>query len=703
MSKGSPIFLNRELSWLEFNQRVLDEAQDPQVPLLDRLFFLSITASNLDEFFMVRVGGLAQLVEQGVRRRDAAGLTPKQQLTRILKRARAMTAAQYACYAEQLAPELAEEGILRLVPGQLSSAQLEHARNVFNEEIFPVLTPMAIHAGRPFPALMGRRLHLAVGLRGEADMPLRLAIVPLESNMPRFVRLPGEEAFAYITLEDLIGMFVEQLFPGQDITETVPFRLTRNADISVQEDLAPDFLALMEDVLVQRTESNCVRLELRRGGSRALASVLREALRVSAAHVVTVPGPMELGAFNALAFMDGFDHLRYPQWQPQPSPELDRSRSIFEQISEKSTLLAHPFDSFDPVIKLVEDAAADPNVLAIKQTLYRTSDRSPIIAALRKAAGAGKSVTALVELKARFDEARNIEWAKDLERCGVHVIYGVRGLKTHSKITLVVRREAGGIARYMHFGTGNYNEKTAGLYTDVSYLTRDPDLGADASIFFNAITGYSEPRQLAKLVAAPLGLREAIIALIDSEIERRKQGQKALIRAKMNSLVCPEIIKALYRASKAGVKIELNIRGICCLRPGVKGLSANITVVSIIDRFLEHSRIFQFCHGGQNLVFISSADWMPRNLDRRVELMVPIEDKACKRKVIGLLDACFADQVKGRLIDGDGDYSLPETKAGRSTRSCQQRLCRRAEKAHKDAMQASRRTFEPIAPPDAES
>jgi polyphosphate kinase len=696
MAVRSPGFINRELSWLEFNQRVLEEARDPGVPPLERLNFLAITASNLDEFFMVRVGGLQMLVAQGVQTPDPSGMAPGRQLAQVEARVRIMVGAQYACFRDELEPLLASAGIRRIEPSALTAAQRSHLERFFEEEVYSVVSPMAVSAG--FPHLANRRLGMAVRMKAKAaGRRWEYGVIPIGPTLPRLVTVPSDAEYAYCLIEEVIRLFADRLFPGRELAEAIAFRITRNADISVREDQAADFLAEMENVLDQREEARCVRLEIEAAASRSLLSFLSQSLSLTDREVYEASGPLDLSAFRALVSMSRFESLRYPPWLPQPCPGVDPRRSIFKELSRRDVLLIHPYHSFEPVVRLVEEAAADPDVLAIKQILYRTSENSPFVAALAAAAERGKSVTALVELKARFDEAQNIEWARDLERAGVQVIYGVKGLKTHAKLCMAVRREPGGIVRYLHFGTGNYNEKTARLYSDVSYMTRDADLGADAAAFLNAIAGDSEPRPFLKVAAATMGLRERLLELIDGEAERRRQGQKALIRAKMNSLVCPKIIMALYKASQAGVRIDLNVRGICCLRPGVKGISENIRVVSIVDRFLEHSRIFCFHHGGAERVFISSADWMPRNLDRRVELMVPVDDAACRRELILALNTYFDDTAKSWRLTPDGTYRRLSRTKGKPVRS-QEILWRRAVDAVKREAAARRTVFEPYRP-----
>ncbi len=689
-------FTNRELSWLEFNQRVLDEAKDSQIPLLERLKFLAITASNLDEFFMVRVGGLEVLFRQNSRKLDPSGRTPEDQLTAIGERARRMTADQYDCYGQQLEPALEDAGIRRVKAEQLSDRQATAVAEIFDSEIYPVLTPAAVHGADDFPLLANQTLNVCVQLApGKEDEEPRFAIIPLGRGIPRQITLPSEGGYQYVLVEDIVALHISQFFPGESVVEVVPFRITRNADLAVEEDSAADLLQEMVSILDARKQSRCVRLEISDQASETTQAFLQEVLSLRDAGIYPVSGPIDLASMMRLTDLEGFDALRYESWKPQPSPSVDPSATMFENMAAQDILLCHPFESFEPVVRLIEEAAEDPDVLAIKQILYRTSRQSPVVAALRRAAMNGKQVTVIVELKARFDEARNIEWARNLEQAGVQVIYGIRGLKTHAKICIVVRREPQGIQRYLHFGTGNYNEATANLYTDISYMTCDEQLGADATSFFNTITGYSQPQRFRKIEAAPIGLRDRVIQLIENETERKRQGQDAHIMAKMNSLVDPQVIEALYKASQAGVKVELNVRGICCLRPGVAGLSENITVVSIIDRFLEHSRIFYFHHGGDELVFIGSADWMQRNLDRRIELFVPVENPAASAKLIEVLKTCLNDNVKGRRLLADGGYERPGVTFGPTAARSQEILYRQAQEAQKRAERATGTVFVP--------
>ena len=704
MAAKASKYLNRELSWLEFNQRVLDEAHDTSIPLLERLKFLAITSSNLDEFFMVRVGGLHLLHTSGNTTADPSGMTPKKTLDAISLRAHQMMVEQYKCLLTEIEPALDEAGFHRAKPQELSDSQQRIVEHVFRDEIYPVFTPMAVTPEMDFPYLMNQTLNMIVRLAPDEkieDSQDRFTIIPFGRTEFRFITLPSEGGYQYLPMEDVVSLFVENYFQGETVLESIPFRVTKNADVSLQDEFASDLLHQMEDMLDQRKKGDCIRLEVAETVSVETLEFLERGLDVLDENVYRIPGPLDLTAFMRLTDISGFDAQKAKTWPPQPSPEVDPGISMFENMSRQDILLCHPYESFEPVVRLIEEAALDPDVLAIKQILYRTSKNSPVVAALIRAAEQGKHVTALVELKARFDEARNIEWAKNLEHAGVQVIYGVKGLKTHAKICCIIRREPQGIQRYLHFGTGNYNDATAKIYSDISYFTRDEALASDAVNFFNSITGYSQPQKYQKLEAAPISLRDKILDLIQHETERKKQGQKARIVAKVNSLVDPQIIDALYEASEAGVKIKLNIRGICCLRPGVNKLSKNIEVVSIIDRFLEHARIFYFYHGGDERVFISSADWMQRNLDRRVELLVPIEDKKSSRKVIKILNSYFEDNAKARVLNSNGIYERITPSKEKNIVSCQQVLYQEAVSAVKQAEKAGRTIFEPhMAPED---
>ena len=698
-SKDETPFLNRELSWIEFNFRVLQQAEDAALPPLERLKFAAITASNADEFFMVRVGGLKQLKRQGEERPDPAGLAPSEQLAEISARMHELVERQHACLAKEIEPALRKGGLRRLRMEELSAAQLRHVEALFEDSVFPVITPVAVPPEREFPLLAGLGLALYVRLEGAPEDPApRHAIVAMPKSLPRFLTLPGETGFAYVLLEEIVRAYAGRLFPGVAVQECAAFRITRNADMGVREDLAGDLLAQMREVLVERKESDCVRLELEKRASKEAQAFLRAALEVEESDVYAVPGPLDLAAFFRLANLAGYDALKIEPWAPQPVPEAPAAESAFEVLKRGNLLLFHPYESYDFVLRLLQEAADDPNVLAIKQVLYRVSENSPVVAALMRAAERGKHVTALIELKARFDEARNIDWADALARAGAQVIYGIKGYKTHAKVCVVVRREPEGVVRYVHYGTGNYNEKSARLYSDVSFLTSLEDYGADASAFFNALTGYSQLAKFRKLEAAPLGIRPRLLELIGGEAERSRQGEAAGIEAKMNSLADPELIEALYKASQAGVKIRLNVRGICCLRPGVKGLSETISVVSVVDRYLEHARIFRFRHGDAPKLFISSADWMPRNLDRRIELMVPVEDPLGAEKLAQILETGLADTRQAWTLRSDGSYERRQPDAKHPALRCQDEFQRRAEARAAEAAQRQAPTFEPQRP-----
>ncbi len=664
-------FINRELSWIEFNNRVLDEAVKQANPALERLKFLAITASNLDEFFMVRVGGLQmQSRDRGIST-DPAGMTADEQLAAISERVHRMVADQYNCL-NSIEQSLTDAGIRRVNAADLTERQSRFLSQLFDHEISAILSPQAVVGQDDFPLLANQTLNLCVRLepRDDEEEPL-FAVIPLGRSTQRFINVQSEHGYEYILLEEVVAMFIERFFPGENVADCVPFRITRNADMAVREDMASDLLAGMEEVLDERKTGGCVRLEIGNQVAPSTLEFLMQTLDITDEDVYQAAGPLELSAFFRQTDLKGFDHLRFDPRRPQISPEFEHSTSVLESLGQRDVLLYHPFESFEPVVRLVEEAADDPDVLAIKQTLYRTSRNSPIVAALMRAAEAGKYVTVLVELKARFDEARNIHWARELEQAGVQVIFGVKGLKTHAKVCVIVRREPQGIRRYVHFGTGNYNEITARLYTDVSYFTTDETLGSDASAFFNAITGYSQPQRFDKLEMAPIGLREKLLELIAGEIQRKKDGSDAHIHAKVNSLADPTLIQALYEASQAGVEVKLNIRGICCLRPGVPGLSENIEVISIVDRYLEHSRVVHFHHGGDDIVFFSSADWMPRNLDRRVELLVPVESPHCRKRLLKILRSCLHDNVKGQRLRSDGTYEPIKPERGKSHHSQQ--------------------------------
>lgn len=668
-------FFNRELSWLEFNQRVLNEATDQRNPALERLKFLAIASSNLDEFFMVRVGGLHLAIKGRDTSKDISGLRPDQQLNLIGDRVQQMVSEQYRTLNESLIPLLEKAGIKFSTCDELNEVQLSRAESFFFEEVYSSLSPIAT-AETNFPLVANQTLNLGFRLEVNqrdqrpliADESLfdeRLVVLPLGKKLPRFVFLPSEFRLEFVFLEDLIRHFAGNFFYNQRIIESFVFRVTRNADMRVDDEVASDLVESMEDLLDERTHGDCVRLEIQESISDAALDYLKSNLRVNEQDVYRCDGPLATANLMEVALTDGFEELKDETWPPQAVPAIDPTEPIFDSIKKSNQTLFHPYQSYEPVVRLIAEAAEDENVLAIKQTLYRTSRNSRVIQSLQQAAESGKNVTVVLELKARFDEARNIAWAKRLEHAGANVIYGVKGLKTHAKATLIVRRETAGIVRYCHFGTGNYNEQTAKLYTDISLLTCDPDLGADAAEFFNAITGFSRPQTFRKIEMAPTGLRNKFLDMIAIETANAQAGTKSFIRGKINSLADARIIEALYRASQAGVSIDLNVRGICCLRPGVEGLSENIRVVSLIDRFLEHARIFHFHHGGNDMVYISSADWMSRNLDQRIELLVPIDNAAGKAKLISILNAYFLPNDKSYTLGPGGDYVRDSGRAKR--------------------------------------
>ncbi len=657
-------YFDRELSWLEFNQRVLNEALDEDVPLLERLKFLAITSSNLDEFFRVRIGALTHLIESDAATISPSGMTPSEQMKAVCARVNKMVDDQYKCYLNELAPQLSAQGIRQLHAEELNSAQKMMLKQLFQSEILSVLTPMAVGNGNPFPLLANQIVNVCVRLSPRKDasenavlLP-RYAVIPFGRTLSRFYSLPSESGFAYMHLEDILSLFIHEFFPGEEVEECHAFRLTRNAEVEVEE-LTPQGLAVnMAEVIVARTEADCLRLEIDDAASDELIHFLQQEIHVSPEQIYRLPGPVDLGAFMELAGRRGFEHLKYDAWPAVRSPDVSAEELMFDTIAEKDVLLFHPYESFEPVVRLIEEAADDPDVIAIKQTLYRISSRSSIIRALKRAVDNGKHVTVLLELKARFDEERNLKQARELESIGAQVIHGVKGLKTHAKVCIIVRREPGGIQRYVHFGTGNYNESTAKLYSDVSILTCNEDLGADAVAFFNTIAGDSQPPQnYRKIESAPLKLRTTLIEHIAAEAKRAESGQEAKIMVKLNALTDTALIDALYSASQSGVKIFLNIRGICCLKPGVPGLSENIRVVSIVDRFLEHARILYLHQGGDPQLYISSADWMARNLDQRKELLVPVEDPKCRRQLIHIFNVFDQDNVKASVLQPDGSYT----------------------------------------------
>jgi len=651
-------FFNRELSWLEFNDRVLREGMSESVPLLERLKFLSIVSSNLDEFFMIRVAGLKQQLAARVRKRDPSGLTPAAQLAAISERTHRMVAEQDASIADVLA-RLREEGLRLLGVEEVSPEQREFVDNWFSTEVLPTLTPLAVGQLDPCPLLPGKRLYLALRLSredGEEGEGPNVAFVPIPDVLPRFVTLPSGGGLEMVRLEDVVRLHVGRVFPGHAVEAVTLFRITRDADVAVSEEDAADLLSAMEDAVRARGRRAVVRLTLAARPDAALRRWLMDWADVRKQDVYEVDGLLDAADLMALATRPGFDHLKYPDWRPLPPRELIGCEDLWQTITERDILLSHPYESFEPVTRLLEQAAEDPNVLAIKQTLYRTSGDSPVVAALLRAAENGKQVTVLVELKARFDEARNVDWARRLEDAGCFVIYGIAGFKTHAKALLIVRREAHRVRRYLHLSTGNYNDKTAKLYSDLGLLTSDQDMTADAAAFFNLLTGYSQTVGWSKFAIAPTHLRRRVLEMIDREIQASTPDRPGLILAKTNSLEDREICLALYRASRAGVRVKLNVRGICCLRPGLEGVSENIEVVSIVGRYLEHARIFYFRNGGHEEAYLSSADWMVRNLDKRLELLFPVQQPDLLARLKEMLEVYFADNVKSHRLLADGTY-----------------------------------------------
>ena len=668
-------YINRELSWLDFNARVLEEAYEKDNPILERCKFLAITASNLDEFFMVRVAGLQEQVRSGYKEPDPAGLTPNQQLHRLGENIHAFVEKQYTCFARSLLPQLGKQGIFLLRPEELDADQAAFVAAYFEKVLFPVLTPLAVDRSRPFPMLANKSLNL--GLRLKKDGETAFAVVQVPSILPRLVELPSQTGRAFILLESLLTHHLGDLFELHDIDAVASFRLTRNGDLSIDEE-AEDLLIEIQESIKKRKRGKPVRLELSRHCDRELREFLTDMLQVDERDIYEVPGPLDLTFCFRLSGLD--DALRLPPITPVVPADFWGVEDPFAAIRERDRFVHHPYESFDCVVDFVRRAAEDPDVLAIKQTLYRVSGQSPIIAALMKAADNGKQVTVLVELKARFDEENNIHWALKLEEAGCHVIYGLAGLKTHCKILLVVRREEDGLRRYLHLGTGNYNDSTARLYTDMGMFTCRESYGADASSLFNVLTGYSRPPRYSRLVAAPEGMRSFFYRMIDGEIQNASHGLPCGIFAKVNSLVDPAIIARLYEASQAGVPVNLVVRGICCLIPGLPEVSSNIRVFSIVGQLLEHSRIFRFENGGNPKLYLGSADLMPRNLDRRVELLFPVEDEAVRRRVDEAIGLFLSDTVGARELHADGTYELPDRR-GRPAVNCQLALYRLAKDA----------------------
>ncbi len=702
-------YINRELSWMKFDERVLEEARDKTLPLLERVKMLGITASNLDEFFMVRVASLKDMVHADYTKRDIAGMTPKEQLSELSTVTHEFTDMQYVTWRRSILPLLLENGI-RIISHheELTPEEGVYLDKYFEEEIYPVLTPMAVDSSRPFPLVRNKTLNIgaimtpletANLLNKESETDFALVQVP--DVMPRLISIPsdlggeGDDIRTFILLEEVIERNLSRLFLNYRIECAHPFRIMRNADLTIDEDEAEDLLKEIEKQVKRRQWGEVIRLEVEEGISPELLHILVDELNVEERDIYRINGPLDLAFLTKIASLPGYEEYKIPGWTPVFPKYMNREEDIFTQIRNGDILLQHPYESFEPVVDFISSAADDKGTLAIKMTLYRVSGNSPIIAALARAAENGKQVTVLVELKARFDEEHNINWARTLEKAGCHVIYGLVGLKTHSKIALVVRREEEGIRRYVHLGTGNYNDTTARFYTDMGLLTCSEPIGEDATAVFNMLSGYSEPVAWNKLSVAPLWLKDRFLYLIGREAEHARAGREARIIGKMNSLCDPDIIEALYKASTAGVKIELIVRGICSLRPGIPGVSENITVHSIVGFFLEHSRIFYFLNEGNEEYYLGSADWMPRNLDRRVEIVFPIEREELKADLKHFLSLELSDTIKAHVLTADGNYEKPDRR-GKKALNSQKELCKEVrENAKKRQQTMTGRVFIP--------
>lgn len=647
---------NREISWLDFNLRVLEEAFKKENPIMERVKFLSICASNLDEFFMVRVAGIMEQVHANYKKEDPSGLTPKKQLVKITERTHEFLDRQYFCWETAIKKSLKNKGIVFLEISKLNKLQLEKINKYFNKIIFPVLTPLAIDRSRPFPLLSNRSLNIAVSLEKEGKS--NFAVVQVPSILPRFFEVSENEGTReFVMLEDIIMYKLDKLFELHEIKAYFPFRVTRNSDLDIDDDEREDLIIAVQKSIKKRKRGRPVRLEILKNGDTETKKFLIDMLDVEKQDVYELPGPLDLTFLSKFSELEGFEDLCFKKLvQANPPKDFVGAEDYFAAIRERDRLVHHPYESFDAVLNFVRQAAEDKDVLAIKQTLYRVSGESPMIDELVKAAENGKQVTVLVELKARFDEENNIIWAKKLEKAGCHVIYGIPGLKTHCKIILVVRKEEEGIRRYIHMGTGNYNDTTAKLYTDIGLFTCKETYGKDASLLFNFLTGYSRPPEYNKLIVSPYGLRNFFVKMIENEIENANKSLPSGITIKINSLVDLEMIKLLYKASKAGVPVKLIVRGICCLVPQLESVSDNIEVISIVGRFLEHSRIYKFCCAGNPRIFLGSADLMPRNLDRRVELVFPVDDESIKARIENILSVMLSDNTNARIQREDTIY-----------------------------------------------
>lgn len=668
-------YTNRELSWILFDHRVLAEARDKSNPLFERLKFLSITASNLDEFFMIRVASLKDMVNAGYEKKDLSGMTPKEQLAALDTAIHELVNLQYSTFNRSLFPALIQNGLTIIKSHeQLTPEEGAFIDQYFEENVYPVLTPMAVDSSRPFPLIRNKTLNIGAMVQGkDGDKELEFATVQVPGVLNRIVELPVRDGMRrVIFLEEIIERNINKLFLNYDIVCAHPFRIMRNADLTIEEDEAADLLKEIEKQLKKRQWGEAIRLEVEAGMDKRLLRFLKKELSIEDENIYDIDGPLDLTVLMKLYGLEGFEKLKTSKFEPQLVPALPVGCNIFEKIRKGDILLHHPYQTFTPVVDFIRQAAVDPKVLAIKQTLYRVSGNSPIIAALAQAAENGKQVTVLVELKARFDEENNIVWARMLEKAGCHVIYGLVGLKTHSKITLVVRREEDGIRRYVHLGTGNYNDATAKLYTDMGLFTCSEPIGEDATAVFNMLSGYSEPLFWNKLSLAPLWLKDKFLYLIQREQKYAKEGRPAHIIAKMNSLCDKDIIAALYEASASGVKIDLIVRGICCLKTGIPGISENITVRSLVGTFLEHSRIFYFENNEHPEVYCGSADWMPRNLERRVEILFPVEEPSLQEELMHILNTQLADTVKASVLQPDGNYEKVDRRGKKAV--CAQEL-----------------------------
>ena len=703
-------FENRELSWIAFNQRILNEARDKELPTLSRMKFLAITASNLDEFFMVRVASLKDMVNAGYDKPDLAGMTPEEQFFAIHKKIHKFYKQQYSTWNRSLVPLLKADRLM-LVSSyeELDARQSAFVEHYFEEIVYPVLTPLAVDASRPFPLVVNKSLNIAalISNRKKGSKLLKtkkgdsakyeFATVEVPSVLDRIVEIPNSEGMdhTFILLEQIIEKNLDKLFRNYDIICAYPYRIMRNADLPIDEDDASDLLKEIEKQLKRRKWGEVIRVEVEEKMDSRLLEILQKNFDVRKEAIYPCSGPIDLTFAMKMAFLEGYDHLRAEPFRPVMPERFAQGGNLFEEIKKGDILMHHPYESFEPVVDFIRAGASDPDVLAIKQTLYRVSGNSPIIAALAKAAENGKHVTVLVELKARFDEEHNIVWAKRLEQAGCHVIYGLVGLKTHCKIALIVRREEDGIKRYVHLGTGNYNDSTAKIYTDCGLFTASELVGEDATAVFNMLSGYSEPEVWNRLVAAPIWLRKKFYALIDREIKHAREGKEARIIAKMNSLCDQKLIERLYEASTAGVEIDLIVRGICCLKTGIPGISEHIRVRSIVGEFLEHSRIFYFYNDGDEEIYMGSADWMPRNLNRRVELIFPLESEDVRAKVMHILEVLLKDNKKAYFLDKSGEYVRMD-KRGKKLISAQETFCREAQKSIKKEKKKPERVFVPI-------